>query len=176
MKKQTLIILSLIVIISGILSTTVYAEGGGELPPIQIPDENISVNTTSGDTLPTASTEYEVSGVDFTEIDDPTTVQPSNQRPKRTKIIKLIKRRRRFTVKWKKVKGVKGYQIQYSTKKSFKKKYRKTVYVKKAKTVKKTVKKLKSGKKYYVRVRAYKVVDGKKIFAKWSAKKSVRVK
>ena len=59
-----------------------------------------------------------------------------------------------LTVKWKKVKGVKGYVIQYSLKKNFKGK--KVITVTKQKTVKKLIKKLKSGKKYYVRVAAYK--------------------
>ncbi len=39
----------------------------------------------------------------------------------------------------------------------------------------KTVKKLKSGKTYYVQVRAYKVVNGVKVYGKWSKKKKVKV-
>ena len=39
-----------------------------------------------------------------------------------------------------------------------------------------TIKKLKSKKKYYVRMRTYKVVNGKKVYSAWSKAKSVKVK
>ena len=83
-----------------------------------------------------------------------------------------------FTAKWSKVKYASGYQLQYSVSKKFKKgkKYTKTVNVKKAKTVSKKVKKLTSGKKYYVRVRAYKTVNGKRYYSTWSKKKAVKAK
>ena len=41
---------------------------------------------------------------------------------------------------------------------------------------KKTVKKLKSGKTYQVKVRAYKAVDGKTYYGTYSAVKKVKVK
>lgn len=89
-------------------------------------------------------------------------------------ISKLTKGKKRFTAKWKKVDGVGGYQLQYSTYKSFKK--AKKVKIKGNKTFKKTVKKLKGKKKYYVRIRAYKKINGKTKYSKWSAKKSVKTK
>ena len=67
-----------------------------------------------------------------------------------------------------------GYQIQYSKKKSFGGK--KTVTLKSYKKNSKTVKGLKSGKKYYVRVRTYKTVKGKKYYSAWSKVKKVKVK
>ncbi|MBR1751680.1 MAG: leucine-rich repeat domain-containing protein [Ruminococcus sp.] len=76
-------------------------------------------------------------------------------------------------VKAKKVSGVTGYQIKYSTSKKFTKKTTKTVNVKKTS---KTFTSLKKGKKYYVKVRAYKTVNGKKYYSKFSAVKSVTVK
>ena len=78
-------------------------------------------------------------------------------------------------VTWKKVKGIKGYQIQYSTNKKFKK-GNKTITVKSAKSTSATIKKLKSKKKYYVRMRTYKIVNGKKVYSAWSKAKSVKVK
>jgi arabinan endo-1,5-alpha-L-arabinosidase len=84
------------------------------------------------------------------------------------------KKKKQIVVTWKKISGVKGYQIQYATKKNFKNK--KTITIKNAKTVKKTIKKLKSKKKYYVRVRAYKTSSGSKIYGKWSSAKSTTVK
>ena len=74
-------------------------------------------------------------------------------------------------VTWKKQSGVTGYQVQYST--SSKMKSAKTVTVKKAKTTSVTISKLKKGKKYYVRVRAYTKKKGKTKYTAWSAKKSV---
>lgn len=76
---------------------------------------------------------------------------------------------------WKKQSGVTGYQIQYSTDKNFKKNTHK-VTVKGAKYTSKTVKKLKSKKTYYVRVRTYKKTGGKTYYGKWSKAKSVKVK
>ena len=115
----------------------------------------------------------------------PSTTQPTTKpsttkntetvKPKKTSIKKLSKGKKKFTVTWAKVSGVKGYQIQYSSDKKFKKN-NKSVTVTKQKTTKATVKKLKSKKKYYVRVRTYKTVNGKKIYSSWSKVKSVKVK
>ena len=74
-----------------------------------------------------------------------------------------------FTVKWKKKSGITGYQIQYSTNSKFKK-GNKSIKIKSAKTVSKKITKLKSNKKYYVRIRTYK---GKK-YSKWSKVKSIK--
>lgn len=115
----------------------------------------------------------------------PSTTQPTTKpsttkntetvKPKKTSIKKLGKGKKKFTVTWAKISGVKGYQIQYSSDKKFKKN-NKSVTVTKQKTTKATVKKLKSKKKYYVRVRTYKTVNGKKIYSSWSKVKSVKTK
>ena len=115
----------------------------------------------------------------------PSTTQPTTKpsttkntetvKPKKTSIKKLSKGKKKFTVTWAKVSGVKGYQIQYSSDKKFKKN-NKSVTVTKQKTTKATVKKLKSKKRYYVRVRTYKTVNGKKIYSSWSKVKSVKTK
>ena len=83
---------------------------------------------------------------------------------------------KKVTVKWKKsAGGVSGYQVQISTDKNFKKGV-KTYGVKKAKTVSKTISKLKSKKTYYVRIRAYKLVNNKKYACKWTTAKKVKCK
>lgn len=78
-----------------------------------------------------------------------------------------------ISLKYKKLSGVKGYEISYSTDKKFKKSVTK-------KTTQKTsyvMKKLKKGKTYYVRVRAYKLDStGQKVYGKYSAIKRVKVK
>ena len=92
--------------------------------------------------------------------------------------VKLSKAKKTsIKVSWKKVSGVAAYQIQYSTSKNFKK--AKTVKVS-AKSASKVLKKLKKNKKYYVRVRSYKVTKvnnkSKNVYSAWSAKKSLKTK
>ena len=79
-----------------------------------------------------------------------------------------------FRLIWGKIKNSSGYEIQYSTSKKFKKAKKKTV--KNGTATKKKIKKLKSGKTYYIRVRAYSVLSGKKTVSKWSKVKKVKVK
>ena len=78
---------------------------------------------------------------------------------------------KKINVKWKKVKGAKGYQLQYALNKKFKKK--KSIQTKKTKY---TIKKLKKKKTYYIRVRAYKMNGKKKVYGKWSKVKKVKIK
>lgn len=76
-------------------------------------------------------------------------------------------------VSYKKVSGASGYQITYATNKAFKN--AKSTYVsgKKSSAV---IKNLKKGKKYYVKVRAYKKINGKKFYSVYSGKTSVKTK
>ena len=96
-------------------------------------------------------------------------------KPKSASIKKVKGAKKAILVTWKKVSGVSGYEIQLATDKKFKKN-KKTVTIKKQKTTKTTVKKLKAKKKYYVRVRTYKIVNGKKVYSSWSKVKSVKTK
>ena len=86
------------------------------------------------------------------------------------KLSKVKAGKKAFTATWTKANGVAGYQVQYSLKKNFK-----GAKTKKLNKTKLTVKKLKSKKIYYVRVRAYKKINGKMQYSKWSVKK-VKVK
>ena len=101
-------------------------------------------------------------------------------KPKATSISSLTAGSKKFTVKWKKqATQTTGYQVQVATNKKFKKN-KKTVTIKKQKTTKTTVKKLKAKKKYYVRVCTYKTVkiNGKsiRIYSGWSKVKTVTTK
>lgn len=78
-------------------------------------------------------------------------------------------------VQWKKVSGCSGYQIQYSKDKNFKKSVT-TKTIKNSLDTYKKLTKLSRGKKQYVRVRSYKVVNGKKYYSAWSSAKSAKVK
>ncbi|MCI9175802.1 MAG: hypothetical protein HFH49_12830 [Lachnospiraceae bacterium] len=95
--------------------------------------------------------------------------------PKGTFLSKVTGKSKGFTASWKKqAKSTDGYQIQYSTSKKFTKKTTKTKTVKKASARKLTIKKLKAQKKYYVRIRTYKTVKGKKYYSSWSKSRSVK--
>ena len=94
-------------------------------------------------------------------------------RPAKTKIKSVKAGRKKLTVKWKKVKGAAGYKVRYSTKKNMKK--YKTKFVKGQSVV---LKKLKAKKRYYIKVRTFKINNnGKRLFSlKWSNKKSKKTK
>ena len=101
--------------------------------------------------------------------------------PKPTAMKKLKAGKKGFTVKWKKQTGqITGYMIQYSTNKKFSKKGTKLLTVGNSKASSKKVKKLKGGKKYFVRICTYKTVQtgGKTVTlcSQWSKGKTVKVK
>lgn len=96
--------------------------------------------------------------------------------PVKTTIKTLKKGNKSFKVTWtKKSAQVTGYELQYSTSATFAS-GNKTVNVSSYKKVNRTIKNLKSKKKYYVRVRTYKKVSGTKYYSDWSAKKKVTTK
>ena len=98
--------------------------------------------------------------------------------PKKTSIVGNIKEKADgFVVNWKKVSPpVKGYQIQYSSSSEFDKNVTWKKKVKKNSVTKLTVSGLENGETYYVRVRTYKKVDGKKYCSGWSKVKNVTIK
>lgn len=82
--------------------------------------------------------------------------------------------KKKIKVSWSKVGGASGYQVMWSTYKNFSKNY-KTKSVK-AKSLSKTVTAAQSKRVYYVRVRAYKTISGKKVYSQWSSTKKVKTK
>ena len=83
-------------------------------------------------------------------------------------------KKKTFTATWRKTGGNSGWQVQYSTNKKFHSGVR-TVNLK-SRNTKLTVRKLRSRKTYYIRVRGYKKVKGKIMYAGWSNVKKVKVK
>lgn len=81
---------------------------------------------------------------------------------------------RKLTLTWKKNSKATGYQIQYSTKSSFRS--CKTITIKNRKTIRKTISKLRKKKKYYVRIRCYKTYGGHKYYSAWSSHKAIKIK
>ena len=95
--------------------------------------------------------------------------------PKKVAVKSLKAKKKALTLKWKKAADgtVTRYEIQYSTSKSMKN--AKTVKADKTKTSQ-VIKNLKSGKKYYVRIRASKTKSGQKYYSAWSKIKKVTVR
>ena len=80
------------------------------------------------------------------------------------------KKGKKLYVKWAKNSKCTGYQIEYVTGKTTKK------VSASVKSKSKTISKLKKGKTYYVRIRAYKKVSGTTYYGAWSGKKKVKIK
>ena len=94
------------------------------------------------------------------------------QKPDKVKKVKVkLLKKKQLKVSWKKINGVK-YKVKYSLKKGMKNAKTKK-NIKKNKVI---LKKLKSGKKYYIKVRAYKKIGNKTYTGKWSKKVSRKVK
>lgn len=86
----------------------------------------------------------------------------------------LKKKKKKLTVSWKKaITGCKGYQVFVSTKKGSGYKVKATVKKASAKSV--VIKGLKKGKTYFIKMRAYKVVSGKKVYSKYSKIKRIKM-
>lgn len=95
--------------------------------------------------------------------------------PAKTTVSKLTAGKKSITVAiTKRSTQVTGYQIQYSTSKSFSKATTKTISS--YKTTKYTLKSLSAKKTYYVRVRTYKTVGKTKYYSGWSTYKYVKTK
>lgn len=91
------------------------------------------------------------------------------------KVKKVSKKSKKYKVaiKYKKVKNAYKYQIQYSTNKKFKASKTKTRITSKTKY---TINGLKRKTKYYIRVRAYRVQFGERVYGKWSKVRKVKTK
>lgn len=104
--------------------------------------------------------------------------QPSKEDEIKLATVKITQaknnKKRAVQLKWKKVENASGYEIHMSQKKT--KGYKKIGTIKKAKTVTFTKKKLKKGKKYYFKVKAYATVNGKTVYGEFSKPKMVKVK
>ncbi len=96
-------------------------------------------------------------------------------KPRKTKVSKITAGKKKLTVSVSKEKTqISGYQIELSSSKKFKS--AKKITLKGYKSAKYTFKGLKSKKTYYIRVRTYKTVDGKKYYSSWSSYKYKKTK
>ena len=106
-------------------------------------------------------------------VGSPSSVKSVKPVPAKQTSFKVKAGTKKFTASWKKVSGACGYKVYYSTKRSGN--YKAKV-VKGNSKVKYTVKNLKKGKTYYVKSRAYRVVNGKKVYGPYTSTVRVRVK
>ncbi len=140
---------------------------------IDITDTTFTINTYRTDTEEKIDETFSIAKVNESENKK----QPATEKKDTTKTIetaiapkKAVLKKVKIIVK-KTSEKINGYEVILSTKKNFKK-------AKKVTTKKNivTVRKLKAGKKYFVKVRAFKKVGNKKIYGKYSTVKKVIVK
>ena len=102
-------------------------------------------------------------------IPEPTVPKPSKVKLKKVKNVK----KKAILVKFKKTTNAKGYEINWSTSKKFKRLKTKKKYTTKLSY---KIKKLKKKKTYYIKVRAYNINGHKKVFGRFSITKKVKVR
>ena len=103
----------------------------------------------------------------------PTPTPAAVTKPK-TPTVTVTAGKKKAVVKWKKISNASGYFVYRATSKSGK--YTAVSTIKKGSAVSYTNKKLTSKKTYYYKVRAYRTVNGKKVYSSYSKVKSVKVK
>lgn len=135
--------------------------------------EETEVTNTYKFTVSKKATTPSTSGSNATTAKKTATTAAKIKLAKQTAKVK-VNGKKKIKVSWKKNTKASGYEIVYSTKKSFKGK--KTIVVKSNKTTSKVVKKLKANKKYYVKVRSYKQIGNKKVYGAYSKVKMVKTK
>ena len=112
-----------------------------------------------------------------TVVSTPVTVTLKNvTAPAKASLTKLSTSSGKITAVWKKVSSCDGYQVQYSTDKKFTAKTTNTIKITGQNTLKTTIKSLKKGKTYYIRVRAWKKADGETVYGSWSTAKGLKCK
>ena len=93
--------------------------------------------------------------------------------PKAASYAKLLAGDKQAARTWKLLKNIEGYQIEYSQNKDFS--HSKKAKICKPKDLPKALKKLKAGKKYYLRVRIFATVKKKHHYSEWSKVKTVKL-
>ena len=162
------------------LSTTTYTyDGSAKKPSVVIKDSQGKTVASSNYTVTYASGRknvgtYKVT-VKFKDKYSGTKTLTFKIDPVKTTLSSVTAGSKKLTVKWaKKTAQVDGYEIQYSTSKSFSSAKTKTIT--KNSTTSTTLTGLSAKKTYYVRVRTYKTVNGKKVYSGWSTVKTAKTK
>lgn len=175
-KEQTTVIPS---IKSVTISKTSYVyDGNVKKPAVTVKDRNGNTISNTYYTVTYSNNKLVGKGsvkVTFKTRYSGTVTKTFTIAPKGTTLVSLTAKSKGFLVKWnKRTTQVTGYQIQYSTSSKFTNP--KLVTVTSNSTVSKTITKLTAKKKYFVRVRTYKTVNGTKYYSAWSGYKYVTTK
>ena len=83
---------------------------------------------------------------------------------------------KKLNIKWSVNAKSSGYQVRFSTTKSFTKTTTSSVTINSRSESSKTISKLKGGKKYYVQIQTFRKYNGEVYYSGWSPTKSVKVK
>ena len=153
-----------------------YAKAISEAIKALVEKPSNPTNSKEPATKPTATTPVKTTSAtrDAGQVaKDKNAAKKAMKQAKITKLKVKSKAKKKINVSWKKVKKAKGYQVQVSAKKNFKK----VIFKKDLKKTKLTIKnkKINSKKKYFVRVRAYATYKDKnnktvKVYSKWNKK------
>jgi len=84
------------------------------------------------------------------------------------------KKKGQLIIRWKKKQGIGGYEVQYGTQKTFKRAKIKKISGKGKTGI--TLKKMKRKSTYYVRMRSWKMVQGRCVYGAWSKVCKIKVK
>ncbi|MCR5836848.1 MAG: hypothetical protein K6G88_10115 [Lachnospiraceae bacterium] len=165
---------------------------GAEVETTKAPETTtVAVETESATSDETTKAPETATVAPTTKAPETTTVAPTAKAPETTTVASTTKatekvvlgkskikkasrakNKKKVKLTFKKVAGAAGYEIMISTSKKFKEKSTRTVESKK---LTKTIKKLKSGKKYYAKVRAFAFDSNrKKVYGKWSKRKTIK--
>lgn len=94
-------------------------------------------------------------------------------KPQKVEVTSVKSSKKKITLKWERQENIGGYQVNYSLKNDFSGAKSKNMPAKSSSV---TLKNLKSKKYYYLRIRAYQTVDGKKYYSEWSKASKIKVK
>lgn len=167
--------------------TTTKSDNPGETTGKGETPGEVTTNNGQGETTKAQSSDTTTRKDDFakTTVTSQDTINGQNQ-AKAVKVskakIKSAKITKKVSVKkliitFKKINNISGYQVKLSSSKKFAKKATMTKLVKKNKKsyiFKVSSKNLAKAKKLYVKARAYRIVDNKRIYGKWTKKKVVK--
>ena len=157
--------------LSGASKTTSWSDYKAAKYSDSSSDNSNSSDNSSNDS--TTSTPAPTATPDATETPSATTAPTDSTvtvKASKVQSAKRSKKRTKAVVKVKSVNDITGYQISYSTSKSFNT-ATKTVNSKKTKI---TISNLTKKNVYYIKVRTYKTVNKKKYYSKWSSVKKLK--
>lgn len=160
-------------LVQGLYTLVITSEKGQVVKQFPFIPESINPTPTKGTSKPQGQSEAPVGNTPTVPSGNSVSTKKKKlSAPSKVKVKSMAKKKIRIT--WKKVKGAKGYLISTATKKNGKYKLKATIKGGSRKSA--TLKKMKSGKVYYVKLRAYQISGKKKVAGKYSKAMKVKVR